>query len=100
MKAKRRLLLTGIIIGSLLTLSPAIGLLGTVFGMIRAFATLGGSGITDPHALSESIGTALISTATGFFLFPVGVALLTISIVFFCRLRASTPPPLPRQAKQ
>ena len=100
MKAKRGLLITGIIAGSLLTLSPAIGLIGTVFGMTRAFATLGDSGITDPQALSESIGTSLLSTATGFFLFPFGVAILTISIVFFCRLRASTPPPLPPRSQQ
>jgi biopolymer transport protein ExbB len=95
MKAKRRLLIAGIVIGSLLTLSPFWGLLGTVVAMIRSFGTLSESGIADPQALSSSIGSALYSMATGFFLFPVGVILLTLSLVFFFRLRTLSPPPLP-----
>ena len=100
MNAKRRLLIVGIVIGSLLTLSPLLGLLGTVFGMARAFNTLGSSGVADPQALSADISTVLYSTAAGFFLFPVGIALMTVSLVFFLRLRASTPPPLPPRSAQ
>ena len=45
--------------------TPMIGLLGTVFGMISAFATLGTSGIGDPSKLSAAIGEVLIATASG-----------------------------------
>lgn len=97
MKTKRRLLIAGMVIGSLLTLAPLFGLLGAVFGMTRAFKTLGQSGIADPQALSDGIGTSLLSTAAGLFVCPVGVVVLTLSLVFFFRLRASSPPPLPRR---
>jgi biopolymer transport protein ExbB len=48
--------------------SPMIGLLGTVTGMIRAFATLGSSGIGDPSSLSSAIGEVLTATASGLFI--------------------------------
>ena len=48
--------------------SPMIGLLGTVIGMMGAFATLGSSGISDPRALSTSIGEVLLATASGLFI--------------------------------
>ena len=94
-KAKRRFLLTGIVVGSILTLSPLFGLLGTVLGMTRAFRMLGSAGVSDPQALANSIGTMLVSTAAGLCLCPVGIVVFTLSLVFFLRLRAATPPPLP-----
>ena len=94
MKAKRRLLIVGIVIGSLLTLSPLPSMLCTVFGMIRAFNELGSSGNFDKQALSDSISTALVGTTAGLCLFPVGVIVLTLSLVFFFRLRAPSPPPV------
>lgn len=45
--------------------TPMIGLLGTVTGMIKAFANLGTSGIGDPSGLSAAIGEVLIATASG-----------------------------------
>jgi biopolymer transport protein ExbB len=48
--------------------TPMIGLLGTVTGMIKAFATLGTSGIGDPAQLSGAIGEVLIATASGLFI--------------------------------
>lgn len=48
--------------------SPMIGLLGTVIGMMGAFATLGQSGISDPRSLSRSIGEVLLATASGLFI--------------------------------
>lgn len=50
------------------TLAPAsvlIGLLGTVLGMIRAFAALAQAGAPDALALSTGISEALINTAFG-----------------------------------
>jgi len=45
--------------------SPMVGLLGTVFGMISAFKTLGSGGIADPTKLAAAIGEVLIATAAG-----------------------------------
>ena len=45
--------------------APMIGLLGTVTGMIRAFQTLGASGIGDPSKLAGAIGEVLTATASG-----------------------------------
>ena len=39
--------------------------MGTVTGMIKAFGTLGASGIGDPSKLSEAIGEVLVATASG-----------------------------------
>jgi biopolymer transport protein ExbB len=48
--------------------SPMIGLLGTVIGMIGAFSVLGASGISDPRALAARIGEVLFATASGLFI--------------------------------
>lgn len=45
--------------------SPMIGLTGTVIGMIKAFSTLGASGIGNPQGLASAIGEVLVCTATG-----------------------------------
>ncbi|SJZ31133.1 MotA/TolQ/ExbB proton channel family protein [Selenihalanaerobacter shriftii] len=48
------------------TVSPLLGLLGTVFGIINSFNVLAGAqGIAAPSALSVGIAEALVSTATG-----------------------------------
>lgn len=48
--------------------APMIGLLGTVIGMMGAFAVLGTSGVADPRALALRIGEVLMATASGLFL--------------------------------
>lgn len=48
--------------------SPMIGLLGTVIGMMGAFTVLGSSGIGDPRALAGKIGEVLLATASGLFI--------------------------------
>jgi len=50
---------------TLAPLSVLIGLLGTVLGMIRAFAALAQSGAPDALALSTGISEALVNTAFG-----------------------------------
>lgn len=51
---------------SLITgVSPMIGLLGTVSGMIGAFQKIGAGGMGKPELLASNIGEALITTATG-----------------------------------
>jgi len=48
--------------------SPMIGLLGTVIGMMGAFAVLGSSGMSDPRGLSVKISEVLLATAAGLFI--------------------------------
>jgi biopolymer transport protein ExbB len=48
--------------------TPMIGLVGTVVGMMGAFAELGTSGVGDPAALAGHIGEVLIATASGLFI--------------------------------
>lgn len=53
------------IIATLASVSTLVGLLGTVLGMIRAFAALGTSGAADSSALANGISEALVNTALG-----------------------------------
>ena len=48
--------------------SPMIGLLGTVIGMMGAFAVLASAGMSDPRALSGKISEVLLATAAGLFI--------------------------------
>jgi biopolymer transport protein ExbB len=64
--------------------APMIGLLGTVTGMIGAFAVLGGSGIGDPSALSAKIGEVLVATASGLI-----IAIPAFGAYYFLRNRAA-----------
>jgi biopolymer transport protein ExbB len=52
-------------LGSIAGVSPLLGLLGTVFGIMHAFAAIGMVGAGDPKALASGIAEALITTASG-----------------------------------
>lgn len=52
-------------LGTIASISPLLGLLGTVLGMIRTFNTLNAGGVGDPAALAGGIAEALITTAAG-----------------------------------
>ena len=54
-----------IIFSTLASISVLIGLIGTVLGMIRAFAALAQAGAPDALALATGISEALINTAFG-----------------------------------
>ncbi len=54
-----------VIISTLASIATLVGLLGTVFGMIRAFAALAQAGTPDAVALANGISEALINTALG-----------------------------------
>jgi len=47
--------------------TPFIGLFGTVWGIMEAFATIGSSGTTSITAVAPGISEALINTAAGLF---------------------------------
>lgn len=52
-------------LGTLGSVAPFIGLLGTVIGVIRAFKGLSGLGDAGPGALAVGIAEALVATAMG-----------------------------------
>jgi len=54
-----------VILSTIASISVLAGLLGTVFGMIRAFAALATAGSPDALALATGISEALINTAFG-----------------------------------
>lgn len=61
-KMERRL----IVLDSVATIAPLLGLLGTVTGIIKSFNVLGSMGsASSPQALSVGIAEALITTAAG-----------------------------------
>ncbi len=52
-------------LGSIAAITPLLGLLGTVVGMIKVFAAITIVGVGQPQELAEGISQALITTATG-----------------------------------
>jgi biopolymer transport protein ExbB len=52
-------------LGSIASITPLMGLLGTVDGIIRVFSDIAVGGMGDPTVLSSGISEALICTATG-----------------------------------
>jgi biopolymer transport protein ExbB len=52
-------------LGTIASVTPLIGLLGTVTGIIKAFNAISAGGMGDPKMLSGGISEALITTAAG-----------------------------------
>ncbi len=65
-----------VIMSTCASISTLVGLLGTVFGMIKAFAALAQAGAPDAIGLANGISEALINTALG-----IGAAAL--GIIFY-----------------
>ncbi len=65
-----------VILSTLASISVLIGLIGTVLGMIRAFAALASAGSPDALALATGISEALINTA-------FGISASTLAIIFY-----------------
>lgn len=53
------------LLGTIATISPLLGLLGTVVGIIEAFMAVTATGLNDPSMLAGGISKALITTAGG-----------------------------------
>ena len=62
-------------LGTIATISPLLGLLGTVVGMIAAFTGLTESSGANPDLLAAGISQALITTAFGLFIAVPGLVL-------------------------
>lgn len=52
-------------LGTIALVTPLMGLLGTVFGMIRVFSSISQGGAANPSMLAGGIAEALITTAAG-----------------------------------
>ncbi len=61
------------ILDTMITVSPLLGIFGTVIGIILSFKLLGSAGIEEPRAVTSGIAQALITTASG-----LGIAILTV----------------------
>jgi biopolymer transport protein ExbB len=53
------------IIDTMITVSPLLGILGTVTGVISSFDAIGSSGIEHPQMITAGLAEALITTAAG-----------------------------------
>jgi len=63
-------------LGTIASISPLLGLLGTVIGMISVFAAITQHGVGDPAALAGGISEAMITTAAG-------LTVAIISLIFY-----------------
>lgn len=70
-------------LGTIASITPLIGLLGTVIGMIKVFTAITVSGVGDPTVLSGGISEALITTAAGL---SVGIPCLMFYRYFKSRI--------------
>lgn len=52
-------------LGTIAQITPLLGLLGTVIGMIKVFSAITTQGVGNPGVLAGGISEALITTATG-----------------------------------
>ena len=52
-------------LGTIAAISPLLGLLGTVSGMIRSFTAITSDGVPNPAVLAGGISEALVATAAG-----------------------------------
>ena len=68
-------------LGTIATMSPLLGLLGTIVGMIEIFGASTPTGITDPAQLAHGISIALYNAA-------FGIIVAVPSLVFYRHFRA------------
>jgi len=67
-------------LGTIASISPLLGLLGTVIGMIKVFTAITTAGVGNPAVLAGGISEALITTAAG-----LSVAIPTLMFYRFFR---------------
>ena len=69
-------------LGTIASITPLLGLLGTVIGMIKVFAAITTQGVGNPSVLAGGISEALITTAAG-----LSIAIPTLIFYRFFRGR-------------
>lgn len=71
-----------VVLDTVVTLAPLLGLLGTVLGMISAFHIISTSGTSHPAGITGGVAEALIATATG-----LAIAIFSLIGYNWCRDR-------------
>ena len=74
-----------IILDTIISVSPMIGILGTVIGIILSFQAMSVTGMDDPKAVTGGIGQALITTASG-----LVIAIFTLLVYNFFNSKISS----------
>lgn len=72
------------VIGTIASVSPLLGLLGTVLGMIKVFQVISTEGVGNAASLSGGISEALLTTAAG-----LTVAIPALIMYRFCRAKVN-----------
>jgi biopolymer transport protein ExbB len=72
-------------LGTIASISPLLGLLGTVVGMISVFAAITAHGVGDPAAMAGGISQAMITTAAG-----LTVAIVSLTFYRYFRRKVDT----------
>jgi biopolymer transport protein ExbB len=62
-----------VVLDTMITVAPLLGIFGTVIGIIGSFEALGAAGIAQPQTVTAGIAQALITTAAG-----LGIAILSV----------------------
>ena len=71
-------------LGTIEVITPLLGLLGTVLGMIDVFMAMSSTNMTEPEALAGGIAEALITTAAG-----ISVAIPSLIFVRYFRRKVA-----------
>jgi biopolymer transport protein ExbB len=72
-------------LGTIASISPLLGLLGTVVGMIKVFTAITTHGVGNPAVLANGISQAMITTAAG-----LSVAIVSLIFYRYFRRRVDT----------
>ena len=96
MKRKTKLI-TWLVVGIVLALGPIWGMIGTVVGMVLAFATLA-QPQPQAEALVSNISLALYTAAAGWIACPIGIVVIIISALKLGKAKKETE--IPNQASR
>jgi hypothetical protein len=80
MKATRKILVGGIVLGALLALSPLVGSMETLFGQFSTYRKLRDLGVDDPQPVINNGKDSLQLLSTTLYLCPVGILLFATSL--------------------
>lgn len=72
-------------LGTIAAISPLLGLLGTVIGMIKVFSQITLHGVGNPGVLADGISQALVTTAAG-----LSIAIISLIFYRYFRRRVDT----------
>jgi hypothetical protein len=77
--------IAGIVLGALLTMAPLIAMFASGWHITGVLQILRYSGMSDPQLLSGHMHSVFIATMIGLLFCPIGLFILTWSLIFFFR---------------